>query len=87
MFEAYGITGLPTDTDFAGGLTQQSVSGWTAWGRQSSNPQFQNPLVVDARLNYSWIRGRHTLPLSGRIMSVGCASTGKYSPPQRPAAQ
>ena len=61
MFERFGITGLPTDTDFAGGLTQQSVSGWTAWGRQSSNPQFQNPLVWDARVNYSWIRGRHTL--------------------------
>ena len=61
MFEAYGITGLPTDTVFAGGLTQQSVSGWTAWGRQSSNPQFQDPLVVDARLNYTWIRGRHSL--------------------------
>ena len=61
MLEAYGITGLPTDTVFAGGLTQQSVSGWTAWGRQSSNPQFQDPLVIDARLNYSWIRGRHTL--------------------------
>jgi outer membrane receptor protein involved in Fe transport len=61
MFEAYGITGLPTDTVFAGGLTQQSVSGWTAWGRQSSNPQFQDPFVVDARLNYTWIRGRHTL--------------------------
>jgi outer membrane receptor protein involved in Fe transport len=61
MFDAYGITGLPTDTVFAGGLTQQSVSGWTAWGRQSSNPQFQDPLVWDARINYSWIRGRHTL--------------------------
>ena len=58
---AYGITGLPTDTYFAGGLTQQSVTGWTAWGRQNSNPQFQNPLVVDLRLNYSWIKGAHTL--------------------------
>lgn len=61
MLEAFGITGLPTDTYFAGGLTQQSVSGWTAWGRQSSNPQFQNPLVWDVRLNYSWIKGAHTL--------------------------
>ncbi len=59
MYEAYGITGLPTDTVFAGGLTQQSVSGWTAWGRQSSNPQFQDPLVIDARVNYTWMRGRH----------------------------
>jgi hypothetical protein len=60
MLDRFGITGLPTDTVFAGGLTQQSVSGWTAWGRQSSNPQFQDPLVWDARVNYSWIRGRHT---------------------------
>ena len=61
MFDMYGITGLPTDTVFAGGLTQQSVSGWTAWGRQSSNPQFQDPLVWDARINYTWMRGQHTL--------------------------
>jgi hypothetical protein len=61
MLEAYGITGLPTDAVFSGGLTQQSVGGWTAWGRQSSNPQFQDPLVYNARVNYSWIAGRHTL--------------------------
>jgi hypothetical protein len=61
MLDRFGITGLPTDTDFAGGLTQQSVTGWTQWGRQSSNPQFQDPIVWDARINYSWIRGRHTI--------------------------
>jgi hypothetical protein len=61
MLEGYGISGLPTDAVFSGGLTQQSVSGWTAWGRQTSNPQFQNPLVYDARLNYSWIAGGHTI--------------------------
>ncbi len=61
MLDRFGIVGLPTDTVFAGGLTQQSVSGWTAWGRQNSNPQFQDPLVWDARINYSWIRGNHTL--------------------------
>src|SRR5688572_1211187 len=61
MLEAYGIPGLPTDAVFSGGLTQQSVTGWTAWGRQSSNPQYQNPFVINARLNYSWIAGKHTL--------------------------
>jgi hypothetical protein len=61
MLDAYGISGLPTDAVFSGGLTQQSVNGWTAWGRQSSNPQFQDPLVYNARVNYSWIAGRHTL--------------------------
>ena len=61
MLEGYGITGLPTDAVFSGGLTQQSVSGWTSWGRQSSNPQYQNPLVNDLRLNYSWLAGGHAV--------------------------
>ena len=45
MFDLYGITGLPTDPRFAGGLTEQGVGGLTAWGRQNSNPQFQDPSV------------------------------------------
>ncbi len=61
MLEAYGITGLPTDAVFSGGLTEQAVTGWTTWGRQNSNPQYQNPFVVNTRLNYSWIAGKHTL--------------------------
>ncbi|WP_239492162.1 TonB-dependent receptor [Luteitalea sp. TBR-22] len=70
MLEAYGITGLPTDTYFSGGLTQQSVGGWTAWGRQSSNPQFQNPTVINLRANYSWIKGAHTLKTGYEYQSI-----------------
>ncbi|MEO8521403.1 MAG: TonB-dependent receptor, partial [Acidobacteriota bacterium] len=61
MLEAYGITGLPTDGRFAGGLTEQGVSGWTTWGRQNSNPQFQDPSVLNPRINYSWVRGRQSI--------------------------
>jgi hypothetical protein len=60
MFDLYGITGLPTDKRFAGGLTAQQVGGWTAWGRQDSNPQFQDPTVFNPRINYSWIMGRQS---------------------------
>lgn len=70
MLDGYGITGLPTDTYFSGGLTQQSVTGWTAWGRQNSNPQFQNPFAIDARINYSWIRGRHTFKAGYEYQSI-----------------
>ena len=60
MLDLYGITGLPTDPRFAGGLTEQGVTGWTTWGRQNSNPQFQDPSVFNPRINYSWIRGRQS---------------------------
>ncbi len=58
MGDYYGLTGFPTDPRFAGGLTKQSISGWSALGRQESNPQFQNPFVWNPKVNYSWIRGR-----------------------------
>ena len=60
MLDLYGITGIPTDPRFAGGLTEQGVTGWTAWGRQNSNPQFQDPSVFNPRINYTWIRGRQS---------------------------
>ncbi len=61
MLAAYGISGLPSGEVFSGGLTQQSVGGWTAWGRQNSNPQFQNPSVFNARVNWSSLFGRHSV--------------------------
>ena len=70
MLDAYGITGLPTDAVFSGGLTQQSVSGWTSWGRQSSNPQYQDPLVLDMRLNQSWLAGGHSLKVGYEYQSI-----------------
>ena len=60
MLDLYGITGIPTDPRFAGGLTNQQVTGWTQWGRQDSNPQFQDPSVFNPRINYSWIMGRQS---------------------------
>ena len=60
MQQLYGIPGLPTDPRFAGGLTEQGVTGWTTWGRQNSNPQFQDPFVVNPRINFSWVRGRQS---------------------------
>ena len=61
MLEEYGIPGLPNSPVIGGGLTAQSISGFTALGRQSSNPQFQNPFVVNLKGNYSKIAGRHTV--------------------------
>jgi hypothetical protein len=60
MMQLYGIPGIPTS--FAsGGLTAQSVSGFTAWGRDSSLPAIQNPTAYDLpRINFSKVKGRLT---------------------------
>ena len=60
LFSLYGIPGLPTDPSIAGGLNSQSINGYTQLGRQSSNPQFQNPTVINPRVNYTFIAGRHS---------------------------
>jgi hypothetical protein len=61
MLEEYGIPGLPDDPVIGGGLTSQAVGGFTSMGRQSSNPQFQNPTTINPKVNYSKILGRHSI--------------------------
>ncbi len=58
---AFGIPGLPTDPAVSGGLPTTSISGFTGFGRQSTNPQFQNPALLDPKVNYTWVKGRHSL--------------------------
>jgi hypothetical protein len=70
MLDLYGITGLPTDPRFAGGTTNQNVTGWTAWGRQNSNPQFQDPFVVNGRVNFTRLLGRHSLKMGYEYQAI-----------------
>jgi hypothetical protein len=55
--------GLPTDPIVAGGLSSVGTgsSGLTAFGRQSTNPQWQNPSLLDPKVNFSWVKGKHSL--------------------------
>jgi hypothetical protein len=68
--DAYGITGLPKDKRVGGGLNSQSVSGFTAFGRQSSNPQFQHPDVYNPRVNLSKVLRRHTLKFGYEFQAI-----------------
>ena len=61
MEALYGITGLPTIPDLTGGLTATTITGLSQLGRQSTNPQFQNPTNYDYKLNVSRLLGRHAL--------------------------
>lgn len=70
MLEEYGIPGLPDSPVIGGGLTSQSISGFTSLGRQSSNPQFQNPFTVNPKVNYSKIAGRHVWKTGYEYQSI-----------------
>jgi hypothetical protein len=55
------IPGLPTNPVVTGGLPSIGISGFTAFGRQSTNPQWQNPAVLDPKLNFTYVKGRHSM--------------------------
>jgi hypothetical protein len=58
----FNIPGLPTAANLAGGLPAIGISGgFTGFGRQTTNPQFQNPALIDPKINYTWIKGQHSL--------------------------
>jgi hypothetical protein len=62
LLTPFGIGGLPTDPLIAGGLNSQGVGGgFTQFGRQGSNPQFQNPYNLNPKINYSRYMGRHSV--------------------------
>lgn len=65
-----GIPGLPGDKTVVRALSSENVKNYTAWGAQNSNPQFQNPFVIDPKVNYSILRGRHSLKVGWEFLSI-----------------
>ena len=68
--QLYNIPGLPTSSNLTGGLNTQNVSGFNGFGRQATNPQFQNPTSFNPKLNYSWIRGRHSIKTGYELVVI-----------------
>jgi len=58
---AITIPGLPSDPTVSGGLPSTSITGFTSFGRQSTNPQWQNPALIDPKVNFTWVKGKHSL--------------------------
>jgi len=65
-----GFQGLPTTPSLTGGLNTQTITGLTALGRQTSNPQFQNPTLWIPSLSYSKILSRHSLKFGYQYMNI-----------------
>ncbi len=58
---AFTIPGLPSNPVVAGGLPSVGISNFTGFGRQSTNPQWQNPALLDPKVNFTWVKGNHSL--------------------------
>lgn len=58
---AISIPGLPSNPVVAGGLPSMSITNFTGFGRQSTNPQWQNPALLDPKVNFTWVKGKHSL--------------------------
>jgi hypothetical protein len=68
--EAYGLAGLPNDPRVAGGLPTQVVTGFSDFGRQATNPQWQYPEVWNPKINYSVVRGRQSIKVGYEFQHV-----------------
>ena len=66
----FGIQGLPSS--LAGGFPTQVIGSFTSptIGRQSTNPQFQNPTSFEPKFNYSMVKGRHTLKMGYGFLAI-----------------
>lgn len=57
----YGITGVPKDPRFFGGLPHMPISRFTRLGGPFFRPQFQTSQVFQFAENLSWTLGRHSM--------------------------
>ncbi len=65
-----GIPGLPTTPSVVASLNVQSVSNFSSFGTQGSNPQYQNPYVYNPKINYTWIRGRSSYKIGYEYQAI-----------------
>jgi hypothetical protein len=65
-----GLPGLPTDPTVVRSLNVQSVNGYTQFGNQGSNPQFQNPYVYNPKVNFTLLHGRSSYKLGYEYQAI-----------------
>ncbi len=65
-----GIPGLPTDPTVARSLNAQTVSGFTQFGNQTSNPQFQDPYVYNPKVNFTLLHGRSSYKMGYEYQAI-----------------
>jgi hypothetical protein len=61
--QRFGIPNIPSDPRFSGGVPNIGINGFTSIGVQGSNPQFQDPMVWNPKVNYTKLAGKHSLKM------------------------
>ena len=66
----FNIPNIPSDPRFTGGVSSIGINGFTSLGVQNSNPQFQNPFVIDPKVNYSKVFSKHSIKTGYEYQSI-----------------
>ncbi|MGA2249885.1 carboxypeptidase regulatory-like domain-containing protein [Terracidiphilus sp.] len=65
LLAEYNIPNIPTNPSISGGLNSQAVTGYSQFGRQTTNPQYTDPYDVNPKVNYSLTKGRNSFKMGG----------------------
>jgi hypothetical protein len=65
LLAEYNIPNIPTNPTITGGLNSQAVTGFSQFGRQTTNPQFTDPYDANPKVNYSILKGRNSFKMGG----------------------
>jgi hypothetical protein len=80
LLAAAGITdGLPTDPLIVRSLNAQAVTGFSQFGTQPASPQFQNPSVINPKVNYTMVHGIHSIKLGYEYQAIN-TQINDYNP-------
>jgi hypothetical protein len=67
------IPGLPSNPVVAGGLPSIGITGFSGFGRQSTNPQWQDPALLNPKVNFTWVKGAHSMKFGYEYLRVWMA--------------
>jgi hypothetical protein len=65
LLAEFNIPNIPTDPTITGGLNSQAVTGYSQFGRQTTNPQFTDPYDANPKANYTLVKGRNSFKMGG----------------------
>ncbi|MEO8360543.1 MAG: carboxypeptidase regulatory-like domain-containing protein [Vicinamibacteria bacterium] len=63
----YGITGIPTDPRYTGGLAAFNIAGISRIGGPSFRPQFQTSQIFQISANTTWQKGNHSMKFGAEV--------------------